>query len=330
MKFSKADPKQARLKIAIYGPPGSGKSFTSLLLAEGLAALEKKRIAYVDTEHGTDFYAKRVPERAIHPEPFDFDAIYTRSLSDVLDAVKDIDPAVYSVVVLDSISHLWDAAMEAYTGKRTRADTIPMNAWGAIKKPYKSLIRFMVESNMHGIIDGRQKNIFSDENGEMRKEGVTMRAEAETPYETHLCIRMETKKGDKDSTVYAYVEKDRTGILSGKIIPNPSFQTFAPILPLLGAEQAQTEDPEEVAARDSDLLAREGDKDRKKEEKSSSLYATFNVALAGATTMEALGVVAEDLKKQRRYMTEGHLAGLRVLYEERRKVVTAALAPEGV
>jgi len=34
-RFGKAAPKQARLKVAIYGPPGSGKTFTSLLMAEG-------------------------------------------------------------------------------------------------------------------------------------------------------------------------------------------------------------------------------------------------------------------------------------------------------
>ena len=54
----------------------------------------------MDTERGTDFYAKDVPERKIHPEAFDFDALYTRSLADVSEAVKALDPATYSVVVI--------------------------------------------------------------------------------------------------------------------------------------------------------------------------------------------------------------------------------------
>src|SRR3972149_10917662 len=100
-KFSKADPKQAKLKIGLYGPAGSGKTFTTLLLAEGLAQREKKRIAYVDTERGTDFYAKAVPERKVHPAAFDFDALYTKSLRETLEAVKSLDFATHSVLVID-------------------------------------------------------------------------------------------------------------------------------------------------------------------------------------------------------------------------------------
>jgi pantothenate kinase-related protein Tda10 len=56
--FRKAKAEQAALKIGIYGPPGSGKTFTSLLIAEGLGKISGKRVAYVDTERGTDFYAQ--------------------------------------------------------------------------------------------------------------------------------------------------------------------------------------------------------------------------------------------------------------------------------
>ncbi len=76
--FRKAKAEQAALKMGIYGPPGSGKTFTSLLIAEGLGVTSGKRVAYVDTERGTDFYCKDVPSRAVHPQAFDFDALYTR------------------------------------------------------------------------------------------------------------------------------------------------------------------------------------------------------------------------------------------------------------
>ena len=48
--FRKAKAEQAALKVGLYGPPGSGKTFTALLLAEGLAKATKKRVAYVDTD----------------------------------------------------------------------------------------------------------------------------------------------------------------------------------------------------------------------------------------------------------------------------------------
>jgi pantothenate kinase-related protein Tda10 len=65
--FEKPKPLKAALKMALYGPAGSGKSFTALLVAEGLARHTGKRVAYVDTDFGTAFYGQDVPQRAVHP-----------------------------------------------------------------------------------------------------------------------------------------------------------------------------------------------------------------------------------------------------------------------
>src|SRR5271165_2638042 len=105
--FTKPRSLKAALKLAFYGPAGSGKTFSALLVAEGLAQQAGKRIAYCDTEQGTAFYAQEVPQRRVHPEAFDFDALYTKSITEVLAAVRDLDVAAYGVLVIDSISHLW-------------------------------------------------------------------------------------------------------------------------------------------------------------------------------------------------------------------------------
>lgn len=327
MGFTKAVPKQARLKVGVYGPPGSGKTFTALLMAEGLARVDGKRIAYVDTERGTDFYAQAVPARRVHPEAFDFDALYTTSLADVIDATKELNPAIYGVVVLDSISHLWDAAISAYDGKKVgkAEDKIPMQAWGSIKKPYKNLIRFLLDSSFHVFILGRQKNIFETQGTDMVKVGVGMRAEGETEYEPHICIRMESKRGSPD--VFAVFEKDRTGVLAGKVIPNPSFATVEPLLSLLGTEQAQSEDPDEVAAKDADLLKRDDEKTKGKEERSAELMSRFQADIAKATTMGDLANVAAAMKKERRHILEPHEESLKIVYGQKHKSLAAALAP---
>jgi hypothetical protein len=80
-KFVKAKSEQAFLKLALYGKPGSGKTLTSLLWGEGLAARENKRIGMIDTERGSEFYGLAIPERRVHPKAFDFDRLITRSLS---------------------------------------------------------------------------------------------------------------------------------------------------------------------------------------------------------------------------------------------------------
>lgn len=327
MTFVKADPKQAFLKVGLYGPPGSGKTLTSLLLAEGLAARAKKRIAYVDTERGTDFYAMEVRERKVHPEAFDFDAMYTRSLAEVLAATKAIDATKYGVFIVDSISHIWDAAIEAYSGRKVgkNQDKIPMQAWAQIKKPYKELVRILLDAPLHVLILGRQKNIFeeSDDDG-MKKVGVGMRAEGETEYEPHICVRMESKKGEE--AVYACVEKDRTGILTGKVIPNPSFSTFASILPLLGTVQAQSTDPEETAAQDSELLDT-GKRDADKAAKSDTLWQDFMGQIGRAASLAELGAVATAIKKSKRHLLEDHENTLRQLYMSRHSELAGKAAP---
>lgn len=270
MAFRKAESKQAFLKLGVYGPTGSGKTFSSLLLAEGLAKHCGKRIAYIDTESGTDFYAQEIPARPLHPKAFDFDRIVTKSLSQSNLEVGGINAECHGVVVVDSITHLWEAAIEGWSGNRTSADTIPMHAWGTIKKPYKALITALLNGQYHAIICGRQKNVFGDDEatGEIKLLGVAMKAEGETAYEPHVLFRMirEIGRGKALAPVAAFVEKDRTGILAGKTIHLPADQkpgfTFeqlgAPLLAVMsGSAQPQVETVEEASTKDAEAAAEE-------------------------------------------------------------------------
>lgn len=297
IKFQKAKPMQKYFKGSVYGPPGSGKTYTTLKQATGLAEHCGKQIAYIDTERGTDFYT----------EEFDFDAIYTKSLSDVIEAVEGLDLSEYGVVVVDSITHLWQGAIAAYEGKRTSNEAsggIPMYAWSGIKKPYKHLISLLMDLDCHVFILGRQKNVFEDDDkGNMKKVGVTMMCEGETPYEPHICCRMECRKSEKDSSKSTYVsiyEKDRTGKLAGRTFSNPSFKTIEPIMPLLNGEsQAKSEDPDEVVTKDAEAMVREEDA---KEKKSLEIAEACKALILGAKDMAALGEVEATIKPKKRYM----------------------------
>ena len=190
--FQKPQALKAALKMALYGPAGSGKTFTALLVSEGLARHTGKRIAFCDTEYGTAFYGQEVAQRAVHPQAFDFDVLYTKSITEVLDAVRKLDPTTHGVLVIDSISHLWDACRNAFKGKLTKAGTIPLHAWATIKKPYKELMHLLLSSPVHVLICGRQGNDFAedDESGEMKNLGYKMRAEGETAYEPDVLVRL--------------------------------------------------------------------------------------------------------------------------------------------
>lgn len=332
--FRKAQPKQAAIKMSMYGPPGSGKTASALLFAEGIAKKTGKRIAFIDTERGTDFYAMPNPARDWHPEPFDFDAIYTRSITDVIKETKLLNPAEHGVIITDSISHLWDAAMNAYTGYRTKAGTIPMNAWGKIKAPYKEYMKFLSDSTFHVFILGRQANVFEEDTdtGESKAAGVKMRAEGETQYEPHICLRMipqrTHKQGKKnvvqlEQTIAAFAEKDRTGTLEGKLILMPTFENvIAPIWDLLsGTEQASMPSEEAAATQDAESLA---NAEREKAGTSNELKQRYMARFSLAPSMAELKKIAGELtpKFKAANFTPTDLAEVRNAYLAREGVLT--------
>ncbi len=229
-------------------------------MSEDLARWKGRRVAFCDTEMGTSFYAQPVPQRAAHPEAFDFEVLHTRSVTDVLAAVRSLDPDVHGVVVVDSVSHLWDACGNAYAGKLTRNGGIPLHAWGAVKKPYKDLMNLLLPLPVHVILCGRQGIDYGEDegSGELKQVGFRLRAEGETVYEPDVLVRMESHKVNRRqaATVLAHVEKDRTGILAGSTIEWPNFEKLAqPLLGLLGSRHAATPSDEEVGQKDAEALA---------------------------------------------------------------------------
>lgn len=326
--FRKAKAEQAALKMGLYGPPGSGKTFTSLLLAEGLGKLTKKRVAYIDTERGTDFYCQAVSTRSVHPEAFDFDALYTRSLTDALAAVKALSVDTHGVIVLDSVTHLWEAAMAAYAGRQTSIGTIPMHAWGKIKKPYKDLMALLLSLPVHVLICGRQKTVYAEdeETEELKATGVTMRAEGETPYEPHILIRMEAlrpKKTHEVAQIIAYAEKDRTGVLSGRSFVNPNFDSLCkPLLGLLGSVQAQIATGDEAAAKDAEALQQQ---EAERENRSAETLRNFKARIDLAKDATTLKSISKEITPEvKASMLPAHVAELREHYQHRDAQVAKA------
>jgi hypothetical protein len=330
--FRKAKAEQAALKIGIYGPAGSGKSLTSLLIAEAIADTVGKRVAYVDTERGTDFYCQAVAERSVHPAAFDFDALYTKSLMETLKEVKALDPKTHGVVVIDSITHLWEAARLAYEGRTTRAGTIPMGAWANIKKPYKELMSFLLSSTMHVVICGRQANEFKEdeETGEMKLAGVKMRAEGETQYEPHILLRMEPIKNKRETIITAFAEKDRAGVYSGKTlqlwpakVERPVYEYIVkPILPLLGETQGHIQTDDEISVQDAEA---QNELEKERNNNSIRMLTEFSAKFDLCKTKDELKEVGKgitaDIKRQ---MVPAHVNELKNRYRNAESRVSGA------
>jgi hypothetical protein len=254
----------------------------------------------VDTEYGTAFYGQDVPQRAVHPEPFAFDVLHTKSITEAVTAVKGLDPDAYGVLVIDSISHLWDACRNAFTGRLTKAGTIPLHAWAAIKKPYRELMHLLLASPVHVLICGRQGIDYGEDeaSGELKSLGSRMRAEGETGYEPDVLIRLESHRPAKNKPAIplAHIEKDRTGVLSGQSIPWPAFDNIArPLLGLLGVTQATVPTDDEVGQQDAEALARQ---ETERAERSAELAAQYTARFGLADGVSALERIGKELTPQ--------------------------------
>src|SRR4051794_18011129 len=95
--FQRATKRQARLRLALIGPAGSGKTFTALAIATALGS----RVALLDTERGSaskysDLFTFDTCELEIHhPQRY-------------IDAISAAEAADYDVLIIDSLSHAWN------------------------------------------------------------------------------------------------------------------------------------------------------------------------------------------------------------------------------
>lgn len=315
------------MKVGLYGPPGSGKTFTALLCAEGLAKASGKKIAYVDTEHGTDFYCKAVPSRKIHPEAFEFDALYTRSLMETVAEVKKIG-SDYGIIVIDSITHIWEAARLGYQGKQTSGGQIPFHAWGKIKAPYKELMTILLNSPAHVFFCGRQGNVYEeDDDGELKMTGLKMKAEGETPYEPHILLRLDCLKDKKgNGIIRAFAEKDRTGVLQGKTIEWPCFENLcAPILPYLCGSQAQFASESDVSSGDAEKRA---EQEQEKAAHSQRVLEKFQARITLSESKEDLKAIGKEITPEiKKSMTAQDVADLRKIYQKAEAVMNGQPVP---
>lgn len=97
--FSRATKKQAKLRLALEGPAGYGKTYSALQIAAELAG--DRRIAFVDTE------AKSASKYA---DLFDFDVVEIEPdfhPDKVIAAINDAVATDYGALIIDSLSHFW-------------------------------------------------------------------------------------------------------------------------------------------------------------------------------------------------------------------------------
>lgn len=99
-EFVPAVRKAVRLIVGLAGGTGSGKTWSSLVLAKGMAG--GKRFGLIDTENG---------RASMYADYFEFDVLDLTppfTSQRYLDAIKKAEQKGYPVVVVDQFSHEWE------------------------------------------------------------------------------------------------------------------------------------------------------------------------------------------------------------------------------
>jgi hypothetical protein len=229
--FHEARPQSAFLKMGIYGEAGTGKSFTSSLVAIGLHKFIKSvnPIFYMDTETGSDFLRDRFVA-----EKIPLMVAKTRAFADLVTAMDEIPAG--SIVIVDSLTHYWNELIESYM-KKNQKTRLTLRDWQPLKATWREYSDRFVNSKLHIIVAGRSADKWDeveDDDGakELKKVGTKFRAENEFGYEPSLLIEMQlyqvSPRIGAKIIHRAHVRKDRFDIINGMAFDDPGLEAFLP------------------------------------------------------------------------------------------------------
>ncbi|QBX34618.1 hypothetical protein E4191_07750 [Paracoccus liaowanqingii] len=165
------------LSIGLSGGSGTGKTYTALLMARGIAETVTGKagapIGYVDTENRRALHYK-----AAFPEMMHFDFTALDEMGDLvgfgperwIEVIDAAEEAKLPVLILDSFSHAWEGVggvldlhattLERLTGGKSElADKRSQLAWAEVKPRYRRLIDRIVRAKCNIIICTRAKPV---------------------------------------------------------------------------------------------------------------------------------------------------------------------------
>lgn len=207
MEIRKAQRKKAKLRLALVGVTGSGKTYSALKLAFGMGG----KVGLIDTENGSgDLYANLG----------DYDVITLTPPYTVVkyrEAITAFENAGYDVIIVDSLSHAW-AGEGGLLDKQGQLESSgkavnSFAAWRQITPEHNKLVEELISSKSHIISTMRCKTEYVIEpnaKGKMapRKVGLSPVQRDGVEYEFTVVM-------DINENHIATSTKDRTSLFNG-------------------------------------------------------------------------------------------------------------------
>lgn len=271
---------QGYLKAGIQGFAGSGKTFTATEIAIGMRDYLKLEgpIAFFDTEGGSEYIAGKVKKETGQ----DLIGVRSHAFADLLATVRDAEKEGVSVLLVDSISHVWEELKSSHLQRvnenlkrrnRPARYNLEFQDYGPLKLKWAEWTVAFLNSRLHIIFCGRAGFTYDHETNEdtgkkeLKKTGTKMKAESEFGYEPSLLIEMErvaVLNGNKGAFTHrATILKDRFDEINGDQFDNPGFKTF---LPHIAKLKPGAYAPIDTSIKTEPLIDEEGNDDRRRRE----------------------------------------------------------------
>jgi AAA domain len=203
MQLRKSARKRAKMKMALQGPSGSGKSYSSLLIANGLAGGDMTKIAVIDSENGS---------ANLYSHLGDFNVLQLKSPFSperYIQAIEICEKADIEVIILDSISHCWDFLLDFHGSLTGNSFT----NWNKVTPRQRVFIDKILQSETHIIATMRTKQdyVLNNKHGKFVPQKVGLKAVQRdgVDYEFTLVFDIDIKHN-------AIASKDRTGLFIDK------------------------------------------------------------------------------------------------------------------
>lgn len=232
--FKKATKHQLKLRLALAGVSGGGKTYTALKIATHL--VPNAKIAVIDTERAS---------ASLYADEFQFDSLELDTFHprEYIEAIHAAEAAGYDVIIVDSLSHAWagkDGLLDEVNKAEARSGG-KFKAWGPAGETQNLLIDTITGCKAHVICTMRSKMEHVLEKGDdgkqtVRKVGMKVIQRDDVEYEFTLYADM-----DKDNRMI--VQKSRCSALSGKVIARPGKDVADTLLAWLNAGEPAVPEP---------------------------------------------------------------------------------------
>jgi KaiC/GvpD/RAD55 family RecA-like ATPase len=211
IEIRKAERFKAKLRLALAGPSGAGKTMSSLKLAKGVAG-DKGRVIMIDTERGSgDLYANLFPYDIISLQaPFKPERY--------IEAIHAAEKAGYDVIIIDSLSHAWsdDGGILDQADKMESAGKNRFTMWADLTPQHRQFVNAMLNSPAHLVVTVRSKQEYAlmrdEKSGKNIVQKLGMGIVQRDGLEYEFTVFM-----DIDQNHIAHASKDRTDLFRNEM-----------------------------------------------------------------------------------------------------------------